>query len=179
MGLFDRKPKINKKQEKFIREVIGGQQEDIVKIALFLNQNRKIDVDKETYDAFAKAVEKLQDTGKTNTTRYETHEIYTSFYKTDNRIEKAFIVVGVGYDNRQDIIKNIKKRMPLSINKTTFEGKPAIEVLFENQVIGYIAKEDIGDILEVRKIIKHMEVDRTYTNSNGDKGLFIKIEILP
>lgn len=65
----------------------------------------------------------------------------------------------------------------MTIKETKYKGEPAIEVLFENRCIGYIAEEDIDILLEKIESIIQIVVERTYTNSKGDKGLYAKVII--
>lgn len=173
--LFKRNQKIDKRKE-FIQDVIDGKNTDIVEIALFLQKNGKVDVDSETYKKFADTVHKLQNIDlDANRKEFKKNEYYDNFQKTQDGYEREFIVVGVGYDDRQKIIENIKKRKPISISETKYKGKPAIEVLFENHIIGFISAEDVDSLLNVKDYIKNIEVARTYKNANGDKGLYAKI----
>jgi len=178
MSFFKKKEKYNKKHLDFVQDVVTGKKTNIVEIAMFLQQNGKLDVDKETYDTFADVIHKLQNIESKNYERPDVSDYISGFTtKTENGYVGTFVVVGVGYENRQDIIEHVKKRMPLGLNFTKFEGAPAIEVLYENQIIGYIPKEDIPDILEVKKHILSIEVDSTYTKKNGEKGVYAKILI--
>jgi hypothetical protein len=173
MGLF--KKRVNKNQVSFIHDVIEGRITDMVKIAQFLSANGRLDIDDQTYKAFEQAIEKIQRDKRG--IEPEATKFMQTWKQVDNNYERDFVVVGVGYDNRQEIIANVKKRQPLTIKETKYKGEPAIEVLFENHCIGYIAEEDVEILLEKIDFIIQVVVERTYTNSKVDKGLYAKVII--
>jgi len=158
-------------KEQFVLDVIDGKITDMVKIALFIRENGKMDLDPELFKRFSDKIDDLQKGNKIPDTHARRDVAPFLFKLVNNQYEGVYPVVGVGYDNRQETIKDIKKRMPLSIRETTFKGDPSVEILYEGKLVGYISVDDVDAILQIKPHIKSIEVARTYTNGKGDKGL--------
>lgn len=94
------------------------------------------------------------------------------FYDTLRRTHE-FKVVGVTFDNddgksRQKILKEANEGYYHSsaLNVTEYEGKPAVQVLVDDEVCGYIAK---GKVKEVMELMPNAEKVVVYIDDNLDE----------
>lgn len=99
--------------------------------------------------------------------------------------EIEFAVVGVTFDNRQEILKEIyqdflnKIKIPVYVEKEpNNEYDPnAVKVVLKNtnQVIGYVSKEFNEDIGEIIENIKEAFIVNMYMNRTRNMGVIVKI----
>lgn len=99
--------------------------------------------------------------------------------------EIEFAVVGVTFDNRQEILKEIyqdflnKIKIPVYVEKEpNNEYDPnAVKVILKNtnQVIGYVSKEFNEDIGEIIEDIKEAYIVNMYMNRTRNMGVIVKI----
>lgn len=90
------------------------------------------------------------------------------------RRTREFKVVGVAFDNddgknRQKILKEANEGYYHSsaLNITEYEGKPAVQVLVDDEVCGYIAK---GKVKEVMELMPRAEKVAVYIDDNIDES---------
>ena len=90
---------------------------------------------------------------------------------------ELFRVVGVTFDNRQAILKRVKKDEPdarrFSLRRFEFEGEPAVGVYFDGEQVGSIGKGDLPRVLpQIERFDKVEAYDVTgcFELEHGDGG---------
>lgn len=97
----------------------------------------------------AAAQARAEERARKDAERASEREKEAAYRATVNR--ELFRVVGVTFDNRQAILKRIKRDEPdacrLSLRLFEFEGKPAVGVYYDGEQVGNISKDDLPRVL--------------------------------
>lgn len=108
-------------------------------------------------------------------------------YSENNGLsELEFAIVGVTFDNRQEILKNlykseylnnIKIKIRLEHDKLNKFDKNAVNVILSDteQSIGFVSKDFNQEIIPIIANIKDAYVSNMYMNINRNMGVKIKI----
>lgn len=93
---------------------------------------------------------------------------------------KMFTLAGVTFDDRQELIRRLKLREVLKIEKYEYNGELAFKVLnSESKQIGSIRKNDIDAMNEIYNNIEIVKVLGTdhFTNEDGEMILTCQINV--
>ncbi len=93
---------------------------------------------------------------------------------------QPFTLAGVTFDNRQDLIKHLKFREELKIEKYLYEGEDAFSVQKLNgEQIGNIRKSDIENLNKIYNNIVKTKVLGTnaFVNEDGDTIISCQIGV--
>ncbi|MGL4362196.1 MAG: hypothetical protein ACRCSG_02820 [Cellulosilyticaceae bacterium] len=109
-------------------------------------------------EAQAKSVFKVH----TPTVKTEPKVSYGKWIELSNGFGQLIHVKGVTFDNRQDVISQLKTRSKVTPRYYTYNNQPAIELLYEGESIGNVPKELAKALTELKPFFHSIVIKSKY-----------------